>query len=568
MIWSTKAVYTAVAVYSLINPLALSFSPLGETIDDSLVLLQRHNESAFATKFRISCPQCEPGYGDSLLFELSVHAASSNCDREGVSLNGQELIHTWNGDVGNGSGSITSLSKDVHGMELSANWQSLCILPSPNSPERHGVVQLLSVQINSASDSFVGNDVGFTASFTRFRSPEILRLYTSPVNVSGDDLSMDSWRDPEEAEPLENKTNTQDNNKVKSLDDIEWRLTELENLKAKADRLQQQIKKEQNAIRKLLQQDCLNLRSKWKECKNMRCKLEASLQKVPDLFRQIRYRFGTLPPSLQKLTCTGCQKHDICNLSHSQHPGQNQFHQSPQSSSQAAVSDSKSSSLSSLLPDNISRHIGTIPSLKLRSDDQMKHLFRTTAIILLVCALATFIFKICRNITCCRRRRAERAARREERRARRAYRSAARRLRWRQWWEGTSYRPTQITPDHDLEEFDPEQSQQANSESSGFDDQGTMQTEIQRLRRVFEYVGGLVLNEDCDPEESLIPLTYGQHEVAELPANGNYAPSSTAALTTTVNSPRSSSLMTFDTPSSITLDTLEGAETDPPSYYQ
>lgn len=240
----------------------------------------------------------------------------------------------------------------------------------------------------------------------------------------------------------------------------------------------------------------------------------------------------------------------------------------PQSSSQAAVSDNENSSLNSRLLDSLSRHIGTIPSLKLRSDHQIKHFFRIAAIILLVGALATFIFKVCRNTTCCRRRRAERAARREERRARRAYRSAARRLRWRQWWEGTSYRPTQITPDHDLEEFDPDQSQQADSESSGFLEQGTMQSEIQRLRRVFEYVGGLVLNEDRDLEESRIPLTYGRHEVTELPANGNSAPSSMAALTTTVYSPRSSSLMTLDTPSSITLDTLEGADTDPPSYYR
>ena len=453
-------------------------------------------------------------------------------------------------------------------MELSANWQSLCISPSPNSPERYRI-QLLSVHINSASDSFAGNDVGFTASFTRGGSPEILRLHTLPVNVSGDDLSMDSWRDPEEAEPLESKPNKQYTNKFKFVDDIEWRLTELESLKAKADQLRQHIKEEQSAIRKmLLQQDCLDLRSKWKECKNMRCKFEASLQKVPDLFRQIRYRFGPLPSSLQKPTCAGCQKDDICNLSHSQHHSQHQPHQSPQSSSQAAVSDNENSSLNSRLLDSLSRHIGTIPSLKLRSDHQIKHFFRIAAIILLVGALATFIFKVCRNTTCCRRRRAERAARREERRARRAYRSAARRLRWRQWWEGTSYRPTQITPDHDLEEFDPDQSQQADSESSGFLEQGTMQSEIQRLRRVFEYVGGLVLNEDRDLEESRIPLTYGRHEVTELPANSNSAPSSMAALTTTVYSPRSSSLMTLDTPSSITLDTLEGADTDPPSYYR
>ncbi|OJJ58916.1 hypothetical protein ASPSYDRAFT_984076 [Aspergillus sydowii CBS 593.65] len=61
-------------------------------------------------------------------------------------------------------------------------------------------------------------------------------------------------------------------------------------------------------------------------------------------------------------------------------------------------------------------------------------LFIFGAVAITITSIVLLTFLICRNTIYCRRRRADRAARREERRTRRAYKFAARRLRWRKWW--------------------------------------------------------------------------------------------------------------------------------------
>lgn len=213
-----------------------------------------------------------------------------------------------------------------------------------------------------------------------------------------------------------------------------------------------------------------------------------------------------------------------------------------------------------------------IPDLGFTSQHEVKLFFRDCAIIFLIVAIGVLVFKVFGNTTQCRRRRADLAARREERRKRRAYRSAARRLRWRQWWEGRSHHgsPSSNTPsNYRLEEIgNVERAQQPPAaESNGPPEQGAVQAEIPEilgLRRVLEFVGELVRNGDSDAERSLDSQRYS------LPTTRNPTahppPSSTAGLTT-VYSSRASSLMSLDTTSSLTLDTLETGDTQPPPYH-
>lgn len=89
---------------------------------------------------------------------------------------------------------------------------------------------------------------------------------------------------------------------------------------------------------------------------------------------------------------------------------------------------------------------------------------------------------------------------------------------------------------------------------------------IQRLTRVHEYVGDLVLLDDgYDFEESPAPLSlsFAQRSDEDLVQKRSLSPKSTAGGTTMVNSSQSSSLMTIDTPSSITLETMDS---EPPGY--
>ena len=277
----------------------------------------------------------------------------------------------------------------------------------------------------------------------------------------------------------------------------------------------------------------------------------------------MRYRFGPFPSSLPDTICL--EWGQIGHCEHSKPESTTEEQPEPTQSSSVAATGETLNAQSGKAANSTSYHAATSNSLP--SHHEVKDFLRTTATILLVIAIGNLLFKACCNSTRCRRRRADRAARREERQARRAYRSAARRLRWRQWWEGTAYQPASTTSDHDLEALDQEQTQQSDEERSRSIERGTMQNEIQRLRRVFDYVGGLVRNGDDDFEETRTPLRHAQGPPVERSVTASAAPSSAGALTTAVNSPRASSLMTLDTPSSITLDTLD-TDTNPPSYTQ
>lgn len=137
-------------------------------------------------------------------------------------------------------------------------------------------------------------------------------------------------------------------------------------------------------------------------------------------------------------------------------------------------------------------------------------LFIFGAVAITIASIALLTFLICRNTIYCRRRRADRAAKREERRTRRAYKSAARRLRWRKWWD--TFRGTapllpsaNNTQRHDLTPFETPhphhdhhyyrhtaEPYELELDTETDSRQGFIQAEIRGFRQALQYVGELV----------------------------------------------------------------------------
>ncbi|PYH91349.1 hypothetical protein BO71DRAFT_432963 [Aspergillus ellipticus CBS 707.79] len=207
------------------------------------------------------------------------------------------------------------------------------------------------------------------------------------------------------------------------------------------------------------------------------------------------------------------------------------------------------------------------------SELTMRDYFINLAVLVCIITVFALAYNICQNTMHCRRCRVDRAARREERKARRAYEAAARRLKWRQWWEGEAYPDPESVPvtpfAHELSNRDPER-ERFDAESVVFSEPVNMQTEIQGFRQALDIVGELVRMPDRGLESA---ARYGELKGDE--ETGLYktrsAVSDTAASSTvglaTVMSTGTSSLKSLDCKSSGTLDTLDSLETPPPSYH-
>ncbi|RAK97194.1 uncharacterized protein BO80DRAFT_364539, partial [Aspergillus ibericus CBS 121593] len=168
----------------------------------------------------------------------------------------------------------------------------------------------------------------------------------------------------------------------------------------------------------------------------------------------------------------------------------------------------------------------------------------------LACIIVTFAlaYKICSKTMRCQRCRVDRAAQREERKARRAYKAAARRHKWRQWWEGKTYpkfEPVPMAPlaQQDLPDRDLELGRQSDVESCVISEPVNLQTEIQDFRQALEYVGDLVRGSAAHPHESKMDEEAGLYKVDR--AGSDTAASSTVGLAT-VMSTGSSSLKSLD----------------------
>ncbi|KAL1966083.1 hypothetical protein VTN77DRAFT_4831 [Rasamsonia byssochlamydoides] len=554
--------------YSL--PVPLQTRNANATTEESSVLWWRDAQGV-SVKFEASWSGCPSGSYRNWPFELSVKGANGTCGNAILSLNGQELTAHWDGNQGSGSGMIPGAPfKDRASSERLANWRSVCLHAPSNASTGH-TAQVLTLTLDNVEELAVQDRIGFTVSFTNTERPEILRLSTRAVDMPGDELALEAWRDPRASERLETQDPSPEPEPDTLEDRIERELQKLQDLRSEAHELRHAIRIQEAKIRALLREDCQSLFSKWEQCRDLGCLFKVSLQTVPEIFRSIRYQFGSLQSQKLVPACSSHDHHHSGNGSHVDLGG-------PSPTSNASLQSSDPSL-------DHSGEINSPPptaSFSIPLESPTRDFFRSCFIFLLLIAVSALAFKILRNSTAFRRRRVDLAARREERRARRAYNSAARRLRWRQWWEGRSYHhpAPSISSSHSLPQIDhrPEQphgDDELLPDPEPESEQGAMQAEILGLRRVLEFVGQLVRNED-DPNRTHsfpfppdYPPRYEEVSGRIMTPDANSNNPRAGPPTTGMNSPRASSLMSLETTSSLTLETLDTLDSGaaPPSYH-
>ncbi|KAL2820336.1 hypothetical protein BJX63DRAFT_380511 [Aspergillus granulosus] len=523
-------------------------------------------------RLEAQCLECQATPYSSLPLELKVRKDYNACDVTGIYLNGGDLVHDWKGDSGYGSGSISALAGDFDA-PVFASWESFCT-PVPCDVSDGCMAQVLTVQLEHLGEAGFGSDIRFSITIFEDRKPEIKSLCNYPWHIFESSYSkhqgeLIGWPDVEllSTNQVEEEEET-----------LETLYTRLQNLKVEAHELQQQIQDQKRKIREKLAAGCPSDRNDavWESCTTVPCRLEHSFSLISDFLRQIRYLFGPLPYSVPETLCTQDLITDITTPLNT------------------------TMNTTTLYGTQISKHI-----------DKTISFISLPTLLILSLILATPILitiLICHNSTCCLRRRADRAARREERRARAAYKSAARRLRWRRWFESwgilfSNHSPTaSYAHIHDLSPISGD-SESPNSSGplyphsrlpSGNDEPGPnttigigtniLDTEIWNFRQALEYVGDLIRIPNPNRErdlESGYPLPDTGREQnsrrdASRPRRSRAA--STAGLSTVV-SLRTVTMSITDTDtdtdmevegtlseSCVTLDTLH-SETPPPSYH-
>lgn len=377
--------------------------------------------------------------------------------------------------------------------------------------------------------------------------PKILRLVTSPITIPGKGPPFDAWLPGSgffqtQTIPLEVASNGLD---------LELELQKLQVLKADARKLGRIIQSKDQEIRMQLLQDCTSLLAGVKACRTLKCFINTSFRILPEIFHRMKYKFGPLPPSLSELPCR-----PSLNSASGSDNGTLELIPDSNSNPEIPSVEDDIDSLSSVKTSAIFP-----PQLTPNQPSPAMLVARQLTIILLVLAIAGMVLRRCRNSPSCRRRRVDLASRREERRNRAAYRNAARRYRWRQWWNGQFHQHTHVLHEsqqsltHAARDEEDQASGADSSPSQGGDD---MHAEIISLRRVLEYVGELVRPDDSQDtsRSGRRQLRLGGGELAAAPyLISTTAPSSTAPLTT-IGSPRTSTVLSYDT-DSVTLDSLD-----------
>ncbi|KAK2753122.1 hypothetical protein FQN55_005082 [Onygenales sp. PD_40] len=503
------------------------------------------DENNVSAKFVSVCDGCFDGNDSSFIFELSISTTDAVCGEPDIVLNDKKLDLEWDGTSGIGSGIFPAdLTNGTQKHELVLNYESLCITSPEDSIEEY-TAQILTVTFHPSNQSTDHGESGFAVSFNSAGTPQIFRLVASPVEISDED-GFDSWIDPTGSPISSGSIGVPE--KTLNNDGLEADLKRLNALKLEAHELQEEI-------RQRLLRDCSSITSKLKQCDSLKCFITASIKIVPDIFRVIRYRFGPLPSSLSDNPCRPSPRVAHGNTRPRPEKNSTIFDLKPND-----IASTTSQDTPELSPPLSNSPILTNPTLR----SPTKLFVKDLAIILLVAATLFLIARQCRNSPSCRRRRVDLAARREERRTRTAYRNAARRYRWRQWWNTQLGIPTPSNNPHDadaqnrLTRVDEEEQAQHRHPNSNpqAPDEGPIQAEILGFRRVLEFVGELVRPDDDNQRSS----SNSRRQISQLPPGGGRsstpAPSSTAPLTT-IGSPRTSTVLSYETDSSVTLDSLD-----------
>ncbi|RHZ51342.1 uncharacterized protein CDV56_105557 [Aspergillus thermomutatus] len=460
--------------------------------------------------------------------ELSVHAVDEPCNGTGVFLNGLELLHKWNEGIGHGSGAIPPFPKAVNGTLLLADWRSVCKSAAAGSPEVSRT-QDLAVQLQFVGDGGDQVNVGFTASFTQVNRPRIFRICPLRRGMPLSELFEDDRAGAGTLELLSIDSGT----------DVR------ESHASGVD---------------------------WNDWRKLGCRLKDSIFGLLGLNGCSGGSSKSLPSSSLNSLKQECYQTDD-SPTHSEPnldslPSGEPTHSTEGPQLLEIVQEGLDGFLTAG-PLNGIRETADDEDIDFPSEPELKALLQTGTVAILLGTLILLTFMVCRNTTYCRRKQADRAARREERRARRAYKSAAQRLKWRQWWEGWgSGRQTPTHVNHDLSVLaQPGQDPDCGTEADLGQEPHAIRNELLDFRQTLLYVGQLVRKPKEDLEGASSTHSDRDREIAQryTRRKKHPAPPSTAGISTVI-SLDTNSLLSFDTTSSVTLDTLETLETAPPSY--
>ncbi|ODH21042.1 hypothetical protein ACO22_05725 [Paracoccidioides brasiliensis] len=577
LLWSC---YSIVAFACVIPP-SSRFN--NNNSDSSLSIETWRDDITIEVKFTSVCDGCFDDHDLSYIFHLTISSTQSVCGESDVVLNNKKLELTWDGINGIGSGIFPSdMTNGSRNHQLLLNYQAFCISSPQDSLEEY-TAQILAVTFYPTNYTNPNERTsGFAVSFNSAGKPQIFRLVASPIEISDED-TFDSWLIPSDPFNVPISTCTA----VTIFDgDLEKDLKNIHMLKAQVWKLQMEIKAKEQEIRKHLFRDCVFMTSRLKQCASLSCFIKTSFKIVPDVFRFVRYQFGPLPSSISDSLCR-----PFPNSAHRSRTNQTSkqnattFQLKPKDISSKKADRPDDNQLSPVFP----THEGAEPKLKHipifnyspTTLTPAKLFIKDLAILLLVSSIIFLLAKHCRNSLFCRRRRVDLAARREERRTLTAYRIAARRHRWRQWWNTRfglypSFSSASSPSSRDVEHSCQQQrlTGPAHHEGEGGNllrhntttasnvGGGAIQAEILGFRRVLEFVGELVRpdgNNDSNASTFLRQQVIGtgnQRDISFVRRDSTTAPSSVAPLAT-IGSPRTSSVLSYETDSSVTLDSLD-----------
>ncbi|OJD21087.1 hypothetical protein ACJ73_07575 [Blastomyces percursus] len=614
----------------------------GYTGKDYLLQTWSDSDDSTSVRFASLCNNCFGSIDISYIFEIRISSTQFACGETNLTLNHGDLDLVWHDHNGIGSGIFpANMTSGYQTHELSLNYVAFCI-SSPQGVGAQYTAQILTVTFQP-TNQMTDNDrtSGFAVSFNSVGVPQIYHLVASPIEIS-DENAFDSWVDPIDRFNLPISADNTASSDYILYDDLKT----LHSLKAQAQELQEKIESKEQEIRKHILQDCKSMALRLQECTSLSCFIKTSFEIVPDAFRLVKHQFGPLPSSLSDRPCRpppdasyqtsssqaagspykNLNPNALSTLQSTRSLNSHSSTFAPQSTSiPTNPTDSPQSSYHDDLPNCHDQHP---PNQKFppncrhalngynapnRHDIPVRYssiLLKDLAIILLIASLFVALIKHCRNSPSWLRRRVDIATRREERRTRNAYLNAARRYRWRQWWNSRFGwgRGREVEASRHSQQGRQQQRNilvRVNEEcENGSGNSGNMravreegaaeagegggeaiQAEILGFRRVLEFVGELVRpdymhynydgdnnnnsssNSRCQGTGNEGTENY-QSYISQLPYHATApgigvghsstpAPSSVAPLTTTIYSPRTSTVLSIETDSSLTLDSLD-----------
>ncbi|EGD87459.1 uncharacterized protein TERG_03710 [Trichophyton rubrum CBS 118892] len=475
------------------------------------------SKDAVSVEFETPCRQCFDDGESNVIFDIQIARTTSVCGESDVQLNDQKLAFTWDGANAVGDGMVTAqLAGRKEDVNLRLHWRSLCIA-SPRGSIGDYAAQILTFTFYPAGQE-EGNDTsGFAVSFNSVDKPEILRLVTSPAPTFNEPSVLEEWLKASGNDRLHQESLVKSHPITDA--ELEEQLKELHKLRDQAKALDRVIKEKDEKI------------------PDSPCR---PVSKV----RQNESEKGS----------KGKNSTDPYHIPHAVGSNNTSIIDSTQNSNTGWTEPPSTNSP---------------PSNQLPSRSAIiKHVIRDFAFVSLFVAVLYMLLKHCGNSISCRRRRVDMLARREQRRTLHAYRAAACRYRLRQWWHRLLGREdmapiaqSPTTPINGEQNDTIRISTLPPSSLTSESENDTMPNEILGLRRVFEFVGELVNPNGPPAVGDRVQPRLAAQDITEITARryaaGTPAPSSTAPLTT-IGSPRAStSILSFETDSEDTVDSLD-----------